>query len=98
MKYLYCHLVFVLLLTIQSRISFLGNFYTLNVYSETFLENTVSFTSLANFMFLLCLFSFLKQDNTEYRLFQKTLKLCRFFANSLLHYTKVRLIFYNVSM
>ncbi|XP_036090566.1 uncharacterized protein C1orf112 homolog isoform X2 [Rousettus aegyptiacus] len=28
------------------------------------------------------------QDNTEYRLFQKTLKLCRFFANSLLHYTK----------
>ncbi|XP_023393353.1 uncharacterized protein C1orf112 isoform X2 [Pteropus vampyrus] len=28
------------------------------------------------------------QDNAEYRLFQKTLKLCRFFANSLLHYTK----------
>eukprot|EP00070_Physeter_catodon_P014958 XP_023972456.1 uncharacterized protein C1orf112 homolog isoform X2 [Physeter catodon] len=28
------------------------------------------------------------QDNTDYRLFQKTLKLCRFFANSLLHYTK----------
>nr|KAF6412800.1 hypothetical protein HJG59_001770 [Molossus molossus] len=28
------------------------------------------------------------QDNTDYRLFQKTLKLCRFLANSLLHYTK----------
>ncbi|XP_006887520.1 PREDICTED: uncharacterized protein C1orf112 homolog [Elephantulus edwardii] len=28
------------------------------------------------------------QDNSDYRLFQKTLKLCRFFANSLLHYTK----------
>ncbi|XP_057350955.1 uncharacterized protein C1orf112 homolog isoform X2 [Manis pentadactyla] len=28
------------------------------------------------------------QDNVDYRLFQKTLKLCRFFANSLLHYTK----------
>ncbi|KAM5236763.1 FIGNL1-interacting regulator of recombination and mitosis [Ctenodactylus gundi] len=28
------------------------------------------------------------QDNTDYRLFQKTLKLCRFFINSLLHYTK----------
>ncbi|XP_008580291.1 PREDICTED: uncharacterized protein C1orf112 homolog [Galeopterus variegatus] len=28
------------------------------------------------------------QDNADYRLFQKTLKLCRFFANSLLHYTK----------
>ncbi|KAB0403536.1 hypothetical protein E2I00_007478, partial [Balaenoptera physalus] len=28
------------------------------------------------------------QDNTDCRLFQKTLKLCRFFANSLLHYTK----------
>eukprot|EP00070_Physeter_catodon_P037603 XP_028344497.1 uncharacterized protein C1orf112 homolog isoform X3 [Physeter catodon] len=28
------------------------------------------------------------KDNTDYRLFQKTLKLCRFFANSLLHYTK----------
>ncbi|XP_058898157.1 FIGNL1-interacting regulator of recombination and mitosis isoform X2 [Kogia breviceps] len=28
------------------------------------------------------------QDNTDGRLFQKTLKLCRFFANSLLHYTK----------
>ncbi|KAG5202270.1 hypothetical protein JEQ12_003660 [Ovis aries] len=33
------------------------------------------------------------QDNADYRLFQKTLKLCRFFANSLLHYTKVKLIF-----
>nr|XP_012639379.1 uncharacterized protein C1orf112 homolog [Microcebus murinus] len=28
------------------------------------------------------------QDNADYRLFQKTLKLCRFLANSLLHYTK----------
>ncbi|XP_004464211.1 FIGNL1-interacting regulator of recombination and mitosis isoform X2 [Dasypus novemcinctus] len=28
------------------------------------------------------------QDNADYRLFHKTLKLCRFFANSLLHYTK----------
>nr|XP_023420404.1 uncharacterized protein C1orf112 homolog isoform X2 [Cavia porcellus] len=28
------------------------------------------------------------QDNANYRLFQKTLKLCRFFANSLLHYIK----------
>ncbi|KAG8515798.1 LOW QUALITY PROTEIN: hypothetical protein J0S82_010880, partial [Galemys pyrenaicus] len=28
------------------------------------------------------------QDNADYRLFQKTLKLCRFFVNSLLHYTK----------
>lgn len=28
------------------------------------------------------------QDNADCRLFQKTLKLCRFFANSLLHYTK----------
>ncbi|KAM4861564.1 FIGNL1-interacting regulator of recombination and mitosis isoform 2-T2 [Thomomys bottae] len=28
------------------------------------------------------------QDNADYRLFQKTLKLCRFFANSLLHYIK----------
>ncbi|XP_044122865.1 uncharacterized protein C1orf112 homolog isoform X1 [Neovison vison] len=28
------------------------------------------------------------QDNADYKLFQKTLKLCRFFANSLLHYTK----------
>ncbi|XP_073078234.1 FIGNL1-interacting regulator of recombination and mitosis isoform X8 [Manis javanica] len=28
------------------------------------------------------------QDTVDYRLFQKTLKLCRFFANSLLHYTK----------
>ncbi|XP_034368914.2 FIGNL1-interacting regulator of recombination and mitosis isoform X1 [Arvicanthis niloticus] len=28
------------------------------------------------------------QNNADYRLFQKTLKLCRFFANSLLHYTK----------
>ncbi|XP_060053909.1 FIGNL1-interacting regulator of recombination and mitosis isoform X2 [Erinaceus europaeus] len=28
------------------------------------------------------------QDSADYRLFQKTLKLCRFFANSLLHYTK----------
>ncbi|XP_049489854.1 uncharacterized protein C1orf112 homolog isoform X2 [Panthera uncia] len=28
------------------------------------------------------------QDNADSRLFQKTLKLCRFFANSLLHYTK----------
>nr|BAE24790.1 unnamed protein product [Mus musculus] len=28
------------------------------------------------------------QGNADYRLFQKTLKLCRFFANSLLHYTK----------
>ncbi|EHH15806.1 hypothetical protein EGK_01953 [Macaca mulatta] len=28
------------------------------------------------------------QDNADYRLFQKTLKLCRFFANSLFHYTK----------
>ncbi|NP_001353698.1 FIGNL1-interacting regulator of recombination and mitosis isoform 7 [Homo sapiens] len=28
------------------------------------------------------------QDNADYRLFQKTLKLCRFFANSLLHYAK----------
>ncbi|TEA39092.1 hypothetical protein DBR06_SOUSAS33510012 [Sousa chinensis] len=28
------------------------------------------------------------QDNTDCKLFQKTLKLCRFFANSLLHYTK----------
>ncbi|KAF6292499.1 hypothetical protein mRhiFer1_001774 [Rhinolophus ferrumequinum] len=28
------------------------------------------------------------QDNADYRLFQKTLKLCRFFANSLLHYSK----------
>ncbi|CAH6789390.1 uncharacterized protein C1orf112 homolog [Phodopus roborovskii] len=28
------------------------------------------------------------QDNADYRIFQKTLKLCRFFANSLLHYTK----------
>ncbi|XP_055480461.1 uncharacterized protein C1orf112 homolog [Psammomys obesus] len=28
------------------------------------------------------------QDNADYRLFQKALKLCRFFANSLLHYTK----------
>ncbi|XP_042832930.1 uncharacterized protein C1orf112 homolog isoform X3 [Panthera tigris] len=28
------------------------------------------------------------KDNADSRLFQKTLKLCRFFANSLLHYTK----------
>ncbi|XP_066117163.1 FIGNL1-interacting regulator of recombination and mitosis isoform X2 [Saccopteryx bilineata] len=28
------------------------------------------------------------QDNADYRVFQKTLKLCRFFASSLLHYTK----------
>ncbi|XP_069865248.1 FIGNL1-interacting regulator of recombination and mitosis-like isoform X1 [Dipodomys merriami] len=28
------------------------------------------------------------QDDADYRLFQKTLKLSRFFANSLLHYTK----------
>ncbi|XP_053770502.1 FIGNL1-interacting regulator of recombination and mitosis isoform X3 [Desmodus rotundus] len=28
------------------------------------------------------------QDNADYKLFQKTFKLCRFFANSLLHYTK----------
>ncbi|GAB1285624.1 hypothetical protein APTSU1_000085400 [Apodemus speciosus] len=28
------------------------------------------------------------QDNADCRLFQKTLKLCRFLANSLLHYTK----------
>nr|XP_004658950.2 uncharacterized protein C1orf112 homolog isoform X1 [Jaculus jaculus] len=28
------------------------------------------------------------QDNADSKLFQKTLKLCRFFANSLLHYTK----------
>ncbi|XP_033055490.1 uncharacterized protein C1orf112 homolog isoform X3 [Trachypithecus francoisi] len=28
------------------------------------------------------------QDSADYRLFQKTLKLCRFFANSLLHYAK----------
>ncbi|XP_016077004.1 PREDICTED: uncharacterized protein C1orf112 homolog isoform X2 [Miniopterus natalensis] len=28
------------------------------------------------------------QDNADYRLFQKTLKLCRFLANSLLHYIK----------
>ncbi|XP_048212364.1 uncharacterized protein C1orf112 homolog isoform X2 [Perognathus longimembris pacificus] len=28
------------------------------------------------------------QDNADYRLFQKTLKLCRFFTNSILHYTK----------
>ncbi|XP_026942157.1 FIGNL1-interacting regulator of recombination and mitosis isoform X4 [Sagmatias obliquidens] len=28
------------------------------------------------------------QDNTDCKLFQKTLKLCHFFANSLLHYTK----------
>nr|XP_033818029.1 uncharacterized protein C1orf112 homolog isoform X2 [Geotrypetes seraphini] len=28
------------------------------------------------------------QENTELRLFQKTAKLCRFFANSLVHYTK----------
>ncbi|XP_018114275.1 uncharacterized protein C1orf112 isoform X2 [Xenopus laevis] len=28
------------------------------------------------------------QDNTDQRLFQKTAKLCRFFANSLVHYTK----------
>ncbi|XP_075420755.1 FIGNL1-interacting regulator of recombination and mitosis isoform X1 [Tenrec ecaudatus] len=28
------------------------------------------------------------QDNADSRLFHKTLKLCRFFANSLLHYTK----------
>ncbi|XP_058396079.1 FIGNL1-interacting regulator of recombination and mitosis isoform X1 [Diceros bicornis minor] len=28
------------------------------------------------------------QDSADYRLFQKTVKLCRFFANSLLHYAK----------
>ncbi|XP_069497404.1 FIGNL1-interacting regulator of recombination and mitosis isoform X2 [Ambystoma mexicanum] len=28
------------------------------------------------------------QESTEHRLFQKTTKLCRFFANSLVHYTK----------
>ncbi|XP_054977657.1 uncharacterized protein C1orf112 homolog isoform X2 [Sorex araneus] len=28
------------------------------------------------------------RENADYRLFQKALKLCRFFANSLLHYTK----------
>ncbi|XP_004865298.1 uncharacterized protein C1orf112 homolog isoform X4 [Heterocephalus glaber] len=28
------------------------------------------------------------QNNADYRLFQKTLKLCRFFANSLVHYMK----------
>ncbi|XP_007935968.1 uncharacterized protein C1orf112 homolog [Orycteropus afer afer] len=33
------------------------------------------------------------QDNADYRLFHKTLKLCRFFANSLLHYTKEFLLF-----
>ncbi|XP_064139017.1 FIGNL1-interacting regulator of recombination and mitosis isoform X5 [Loxodonta africana] len=33
------------------------------------------------------------QDNADYRLFHKTLKLCRFFANSLLHYTKEFLTF-----
>ncbi|CAD7674587.1 unnamed protein product [Nyctereutes procyonoides] len=34
------------------------------------------------------LMELLDMDNADYRLFQKTLKLCRFFANSLLHYTK----------
>nr|XP_014126214.1 uncharacterized protein C1orf112 homolog [Zonotrichia albicollis] len=28
------------------------------------------------------------QEGTDFRLFQKTVKLCRFFANSLVHYTK----------
>ncbi|KAF7241425.1 hypothetical protein EYD10_12184 [Varanus komodoensis] len=28
------------------------------------------------------------QENTDYKLFQRTIKLCRFFANSLAHYTK----------
>ncbi|XP_053461265.1 uncharacterized protein C1orf112 homolog isoform X2 [Nycticebus coucang] len=37
------------------------------------------------------------QDNADYRLFQKTLKLCRFFANSLLHYTKEFLPFLSES-
>ncbi|XP_014443920.1 uncharacterized protein C1orf112 homolog isoform X1 [Tupaia chinensis] len=37
------------------------------------------------------------QDDADYRLFQKTLKLCRFFANSLLHYTKEFLPFLSES-
>uniref|UniRef100_A0ABM5G9Q7 FIGNL1-interacting regulator of recombination and mitosis n=1 Tax=Pogona vitticeps TaxID=103695 RepID=A0ABM5G9Q7_9SAUR len=28
------------------------------------------------------------QESTDYKLFQRTIKLCRFFANSLVHYTK----------
>ncbi|XP_036057709.1 uncharacterized protein C1orf112 homolog isoform X3 [Onychomys torridus] len=37
------------------------------------------------------------QDNADYRIYQKTLKLCRFFANSLLHYTKEFLPFLSES-
>ncbi|OWK60927.1 Uncharacterized protein C1orf112 [Lonchura striata] len=33
------------------------------------------------------------QEGTDFRLFQKTVKLCRFFANSLVHYTKEFLAF-----
>ncbi|KAK2540458.1 hypothetical protein Q9233_001330 [Columba guinea] len=37
------------------------------------------------------------QDGTDLRLFQKTVKLCRFFANSLVHYTKEFLSFFSDS-
>uniref|UniRef100_A0A8B9SH01 Chromosome 1 open reading frame 112 n=1 Tax=Anas platyrhynchos TaxID=8839 RepID=A0A8B9SH01_ANAPL len=35
------------------------------------------------------------QEGTDLRLFQKTVKLCRFFANSLVHYTKEFLSFFS---
>ncbi|XP_009950348.1 PREDICTED: uncharacterized protein C1orf112 homolog [Leptosomus discolor] len=37
------------------------------------------------------------QEGTDLRLFQKTVKLCRFFANSLVHYTKEFLSFFSAS-
>ncbi|KFO75386.1 Uncharacterized protein C1orf112, partial [Cuculus canorus] len=37
------------------------------------------------------------QEGTDLRLFQKTVKLCRFFANSLVHYTKEFLSFFTDS-
>ncbi|KFO84779.1 Uncharacterized protein C1orf112, partial [Buceros rhinoceros silvestris] len=37
------------------------------------------------------------QEGTDLRLFQKTVKLCRFFANSLVHYTKEFLSFFSDS-
>ncbi|XP_032923248.1 uncharacterized protein C1orf112 homolog isoform X2 [Catharus ustulatus] len=36
------------------------------------------------------------QEGTDSRLFQKTVKLCRFFANSLLHYTKLHQLFLQI--
>ncbi|KFV68472.1 Uncharacterized protein C1orf112, partial [Dryobates pubescens] len=38
-----------------------------------------------------------REEGTDLRLFQKTVKLCRFFANSLVHYTKEFLSFFSDS-